>query len=153
MANEWMGVVAPLSGLLGVVVGHWLNRGHSQKEKARDLRRTSYGVILSELSAAHSTLVHACEVKDEDAHRYHDSELRNQHDERIWTHHRAARTRFSDDFLILSDRFISRFEKIGRDISDKGDEDDPFHNIDLRREIIHAALDDLKRIARSEVTI
>lgn len=159
MEEGWMAIVGQLSaplaaliGIMGVAVGHWLNRGHTRKEKLKDLRREAYGVILAEMAAAQPIYDAACEAISEDSHWYHGSELRERHLDGISKHMRAARQRFTDDYLVLSADFITRFEKMQSDRSTKADDTDPFSNVEPHGELLRLARPELLNIARREVS-
>lgn len=158
MESEWTaviatigGMVAPLSGIIGVVVGHMLNRGHSHKEKVKDLRRSAYGVILSELSAAQPFYAAAADGIAEDVHWYHGSDLWPRHAKQIREHMASARQCFEREYLVLSDEFIARYEKMLHDIAAADDETHPFGNVEEDGEIARGARLDLMKIARAEV--
>ncbi len=144
-------MIAPISGIAGVVVGHMLNRGHSQKEKVKDLRRSAYGVILSELSAAQPFYAAVANGIAEDVHSYHSSDRWPRHANRIGEHMSSARQCFEREYLVLSDVFIARYEKMLHDIAAAEDETHPFGNVEEDGEIARSALIDLMKIARAEV--
>jgi hypothetical protein len=110
--------LAPIIGLVGVIVGavlvNWLTYSRSTKEKLWDLRRQSYGVILSELAA----IDRICRAAEEymavhSADSYfdvNDSDTPFGRDlSNIGKHMKAVRDRFSDDYLIFSDDFVRTF--------------------------------------------
>lgn len=146
-------MMAPLTGIAGVLVGHWLSSGHSRKEKINDLRRVAYGGILSELSAAQYSYDAAASNIAENSHGYHASDLWDQQSDRIFAHMTKARQRFTDDYLVLSDAFISRWEVMmnAKETVSNRDPDDPFVNVEEHGKIVQAARVDLMKIARTEI--
>lgn len=160
MEIEWTAVaasisnmLAPLAGIIGVVVGHMLNRGHNRREKIKDLRRVAYSSILSELASAQPAYDRAADEISEDPHAYHASERWDRHYEQISEHVVAARQYYTEQYLILSDAFISRWEAMmdARAVAANSDPDDPFVNVEAHGDIVRSARVDLMEIARWEV--
>lgn len=144
-------MVAPLSGIIGVVVGHVLSRGHNRKEKIRDLRRAAYGAILSELSAAQPFYDAAADRIAEDPHYYHSSDAWDRHYRQINDHMVSARNCFEREYLTLSEAFIDRYEAMMLQKAHARDEADPFANVEAYGAITRSARIDLMKIARNEV--
>lgn len=138
--------------LAGILLGSWLTSGRTQKEKLWDLRRAAYGVILSQIGLINRIYSLGNEIiSHTDEHSYFESSARREHEERIAKHWSTARSRFEDDYLVLSDEFIAAFEKI---ISDR-EHDNPNEGWDEERErfenSIREAIPLLMAQARHEV--
>lgn len=112
-----------LVGLVGVSLGAWLTSKRTSKERITDLRRQTYGVILSELWEAERL----CDVVNEyisqtDEMYYFHSPESSRHNAKISDRMRAAYDRFTSDYLIVSDQFRSLYDAMIADISDDPNE-------------------------------
>jgi hypothetical protein len=106
--------VSTITALLsGVTVAYFTNKfsaSRSTEEKIWELRRASYGLILTELAAVESVL-------DElDSRILRDAasitlDVSNAYNRRTGTHLESARKAYTDSYLILSNRFIDLFEE------------------------------------------
>ena len=109
-------LISAASGLIGVALGGWLTFRNAGKEKLIDLRRSSYGAILFDLSEAEKILDTAAEYISEGGwDRYFDSDAQKKHDQKIADRMGAIDRRLRADYLIISDRFRSLYEDFQRD--------------------------------------
>jgi hypothetical protein len=100
---------ALLSGVTVAYFTHVFSTRRSTEEKIWELRRASYGLILTELAAAESVL------EELDRHILLDAasitnDVPNAYNRRTGTHLESARKAYTDSYLILSDCFIDLFE-------------------------------------------
>jgi len=104
--------ITGLATVAAVVIANRLTYHRSNKEKLWDLRRQAYGVILAELAAVEricdSADVYIAELG---YMSYWEGETRKRHEENTDSHMAIVRQRFSDDYLILSDGFLSTFNQ------------------------------------------
>ena len=122
-----------VSLIVGAVLGNRLTYSRSTKEKLWDLRRQSYGVILSELAAADRIIRGANEyIASGTGGDYFESEYFADDIKKIGEHMRVAHARFSDDYLIFSDEFVRIFEAFLGE-RDDADPNVAGHNEHLRR--------------------
>ncbi|MFH1345223.1 MAG: hypothetical protein ABIL01_29065 [Pseudomonadota bacterium] len=134
---------------MAVVIANWLSYGRTNKEKVWDLRRQAYGLIISELRAVEQI----CDVVDEyisevGAMHYFDGPDR-KHLAQIHDHMSSIRKRFADDYLILSDGFVTLYEELIKEMTG-----DPNNNPPDDHDIFSAAIRKyrplLTSLARSE---
>jgi hypothetical protein len=118
-------IVTAIGTVISVVIANKLSFSQSGQAKLLDSRRQAYGVILSELASVERVCATADEHMAEDEYRYFESDAREAHNKQIGEHMKAARQRFSDDYLILSDQFIERFETFAADLAGPPDEGYP----------------------------
>ena len=118
-------IITVLGTLGGAVLGAWLASGRAHKEKLWDLRRQAYGTILSELAMAERILRYTDGMFAGGELIYYGSEVHSSHQDQIGTHLSAARRRFADDYLVLSEEFIALFETFELE----GDAEDPGDNV------------------------
>jgi hypothetical protein len=104
-------IITGIATVLAVVIANKLTYSRSSKQRLWDLRREAYGSILSELARAERVCDHADQYIEQDEMRYFESKQSNADSAEIGEHMTAARKRFSDDYLILSDVFISMYEQ------------------------------------------
>ncbi|MGO9673609.1 MAG: hypothetical protein ACLPSF_05490 [Methylocella sp.] len=158
MADIPAGVTVLLSltsSVLVVFLTNALNARRSTNEKLWELRRTAYGSILAELTAAEWVLDSADEYIEEDETRYfYDVDPAwSRHSPLIGGHMEIARKSYVDNYLIMSERFIELFESFLRSLDNK----DP--NLSLPEEyeafaaIIRAARPKLLQQARREMPL
>jgi hypothetical protein len=83
----------------------------TQKEKLWDLRRQAYGEILSELHAVERILGSMDEgISELGEMNYFEGRYSNEDNTRVNEHMGKIGRRFSEDYLILSEKFIALFE-------------------------------------------
>jgi hypothetical protein len=104
-------VITSIVSIIAIVITSRLAYGRSNKEKLWDERRRAYGVILSALAAAERI----CDEADdyiEHQNGYFESKTSRAHGAKIAEHMKTADNRFSDDYLILSDAFITLYGEL-----------------------------------------
>jgi hypothetical protein len=146
-------VITGLFTLLGTLIGSWLTSGRARHQKLWDVRREAYSVITSELGAITRVLDIADAIIAEcDLQSYFATAARDRHEAAIHKHCEAARQRFADDYLMLSDTFIARFEKlvVEMDADDPNEGWDETHERKARQ--LRAAKTELTALARQELT-
>lgn len=150
LLKDMLGVIAPL---VGVWLGALLSQGSSRREKLMELRRPAYGVILSHLAKVVRRLDFAAGSIAESATRYFNDENSGmtRDDEFIGHNMSAARARFEDDYLILPDEFIARFETMHAEIAGAEYETTPTAH-SIFDKAVRSAYSDLLVMARKEVT-
>lgn len=110
MEFPWGSLIGGLIAIVALVIGNRLTYARSSKEKIWDLRRVAYGQIISELGAIERVFNDANEyISERDYNEYWESKARVEHDAEIAKHMATITDRFSDDYLILSDKFIKAF--------------------------------------------
>jgi hypothetical protein len=124
LSDLW-NIVAPITSLVAVVVASGLAYRRSTKEKLSDLRRQAYGAILSELAAVERICAVADEFIMEDELRYFHSDESRTHNDKIAEHMGAARQRYTDDYLVLSEQFIALFERFLTELAASSQNDLP----------------------------
>jgi len=146
--RDLLQVVGPLGGVwLGAILGH----GSQRTQKLLDLRRPAYGLILAQLAKVEARLNWISELISEAGDGYfQDPQAHMSHDRYIGDEMQIAQQRFVDDYLILSDQFVSRFEKMQADISSAEYEIPPIAH-DIFETAVRSARPDLLAIARREV--
>jgi hypothetical protein len=122
-----MGIVDTLIpaavGLAGVLLGSWLTAKRSSREKLIDLRRESYGRILSDLWEVERLCDIANEyISETGGENYFSSESDRKSDEKIYTYVQSIRKRFTDDYLIISDEFRSLYEAMNDETASSSDD-------------------------------
>jgi len=145
-------LVTVLGTLFGALLGAWLSAGHTHREKVWDLRREAYGVILSEIAMVNRIMSRVVEALKENPHGYFDSPSRPADEARVSEHLKKARQRFADDYLVLSDQFISIFEQMETDISSDDPNDGWLEDQERLAKAINQAHPLLTAQARNEVT-
>jgi len=142
-----------VSGAMGAILTNVLNARRSTDEKLWELRRNGYGVILAELSAIERILSSADEYMQENETRYFDEKVSRAHDERIAWHMELVRKSYTDNYLILSDRFIGLFEEFLRSL-DHGDPNlIPTEEHEIFAAAVRAARPKLLQQARNEMPL
>jgi hypothetical protein len=109
-------IITAVATVGAVVVANRLSYRRSNRERLWDLRRETYGFLLSELASVE----HVCDSIDEAiAERsyaaYWETKSRARDDADIAERMGKVRQRFSDDYLILSDEFIRVFDDLTRE--------------------------------------
>lgn len=102
-------LITPAVTIIGVILANQLTYGLGNLQKVWELRRQSYGVIISSLGTVERICSIADEYIDEDLIRYFDSAIFGRENEQICAQMAIVRERFSSDYLILSDEFIALF--------------------------------------------
>ncbi len=114
-------LITPTVSLVAIILASRLAYTRSTKEKLIDLRRQAYRVILSELEKVETI----CGIMDDyiqhDDERYFEEEISSTHNRQISEHIKIAHDRFTDDYIIMSDKFIKLFEGFLLDLGN----DDP----------------------------
>jgi hypothetical protein len=110
MAVSLDNFITPVVTVVAVLLTSQLAYGRGNKEKVWDLRRQAYGVILSELAAVDRVCDRAADFMQEDFVRYFHTDYYREHNGQISTHMAVVDARYSSDYLILSDAFLSLFE-------------------------------------------
>jgi hypothetical protein len=109
-------IVTAIATVISVVIANKLSSTQSGRAKVWDLRRETYGVILSELASIERLCVVIEDYRNEDIHGYFASDAKTAHDTRVAEHIATVRQRFSGDYLIVSDEFVSLFEAFTTDL-------------------------------------
>jgi hypothetical protein len=125
-----------VSGAMGAILTNVLNARRSTDEKIWELRRTAYGNILAELSAVERILRSADEYIQENEMGYFEGKVSRAHDESIAQHMELVRKSYTDNYLILSNRFIRLFEEFLRSL----DHGNPYLNPPEEHDIFAAAV-------------
>jgi hypothetical protein len=108
---EFLGnIITAIATVISVVIANKLSSSQSGQAKLWDLRRQTYGIILSELASIERLCDLVDSYMEENIHAYHASDIRTTHDKRLSNHMGTVRQRFSDDYLTVSDKFLSLFE-------------------------------------------
>ena len=111
-------IVTAVATVAGVVLANTLTLRRSNREKTWDLRRQAYGTILAALASAEGVCDSAEEYINEDADRYfNEDQPYRRHNEQIAGQMALVRQRFSDDYLALSNEFVTLFEEFLRELS------------------------------------
>jgi hypothetical protein len=103
----------------GAVLTNTLSSHHSNEEKIWELRRVACGSILAKLTEVEWVLDNADEYIQQDEMRYFHEDISNKHKEIIANHMISVRKSYTDNYLILSDRFIALFEDFLRSLDDR----------------------------------
>ena len=142
-------VTTLVSGALGAFITNVLNSRRSTDEKIWELRRTSYGSILAELAAVESVL----DDIDSDIvlGRHFTQEITNTYNKETGTHLESARKAYTDNYLILSERFIELFEDFLRSLNYEVQY--PPEEYKVFSGVIRAARPKLLQQARSEMPL
>jgi hypothetical protein len=130
-------IITAATAVLAVVIANRLSYRSSYNERVWDLRRETYGIILSQLAI----LERICDGIDEAVNErsyeeYWNTKGRERDDARISECMGAMQKRFSDDYLILTDEFIDAYNKLMSDMrSDPYDYDPPSEHDDFSKAI------------------
>jgi hypothetical protein len=147
-------IVTAVATVLAVVIANKLTLARSSAEKMWDLRRQSYGVILSELARVDRIIRDVDAILAIDLIGYFQSKLHNTHQEKMWKHINSARQRFDDDYLVLSQEFIELFQNMEARLEIEDDPNDtPPEQIEKYAEIIKEVRPKLVAQARKEMTL
>ncbi|WP_298222660.1 hypothetical protein [Acidocella sp.] len=103
-------VITSVATVIAVVISNKLSSSQSGQAKLWELRRQAYGVILSELATVERICRSIDSYIEESATRYYESDERNSMDSRRSLHMGVMFQRFSDDYLIISQKFVELFE-------------------------------------------
>lgn len=120
----WGSIVTGGATVVAVVIANRLSFRRTSSEKIWDLRRQAYGEILSALAKVENVLDIAGEYIHESEVRYFEEGVSKLHDSRISESMDIARKRFDDEYLVLSPRFISCFDKMQKELSALGNDPD-----------------------------
>ncbi len=104
-------LITAVTAIVAVVVGNKLAYSRSSEEKVWDLRRQAYGVILAELAAVERICDYADELIAQDELRYFHGDHHGVHQSQVAEHIATVRQRFSEDYLIISETFITLVER------------------------------------------
>jgi hypothetical protein len=111
------GLITSFVTIIGVVLANQLTYGRTNRQKLWELRRQTYGLMLSELARVERLLDSADMSIQEDATRYFEGESYSDDNRKISSHMATAWQRFTADYLVLSDGFIDLYEKFGEAIT------------------------------------
>jgi hypothetical protein len=108
-------LIPAISGLTGVWLGGWLSFKRSTTEKLLELRRATYGAILSDMWEVERI----CDIVDEHVSQvgvetFFHSDASRKFNNMITIHVDAIRKRFTADYLNISDDFRSIYEAMNR---------------------------------------
>ena len=146
-------VLTAAATIFAVWVGNHLTYRRTTKERFWDLRRQAYGVILTELAAVDRISDSANKYIDSGVDNYWESDYFPRDVDEIGKHMRVACDRFSDDYLIFSDDFVSIFEGLLTELDDH-DPNVAGYNEHLRyRRVVTKHRPLLLRQARNEISI
>jgi hypothetical protein len=141
------------SGGISAIITNALNVRRSTQEKLWELRRVAYGSILAEMRSVEYVLDAAEEHIQEDEMRYFHGEISNRHNETISGHMSVVRKSYMDNYLILSDAFISEFEVLLGSLDDRNPNLDPSEAHEQFASAVRAARPKLLRQARTEMPV
>jgi len=147
-------IITALTAIISVLIGNyassWLAYRRTTKEKLWDDRRQAYGFILSRLSSVKSTCAIIDEYTQEDAARFWQGDTHEKYDEMIAEKMKEVWQRLSDDYLVLSDEFISCLEK-GFKTGDEDERWDPYLGHEAFAKDLRDMYPCLLAIAKSEI--
>jgi hypothetical protein len=105
------------AAIAGVIIANGLTYRRSNKERLWDLRRETYGIILSELAAVEQICDGIDEAASERSYlEYWNTKGRERDDAEISDCMSRARKRYTADYLVLSDGFIKAFDELTADM-------------------------------------
>jgi hypothetical protein len=105
-------IVTAIATVLAVVVANRLSYRQSNKERLWDLRRVTYGTILSELALVQRICNSIDEAISERSYEeYWNTKSRVRDDDELHERMKTITSRVSDDYLILSDTFIKAYSE------------------------------------------
>ncbi|MBI1308643.1 MAG: hypothetical protein GC129_02135 [Proteobacteria bacterium] len=140
--------------LIGIGVTNLTNRKSylsASYQKKQDVKRSAYSYILSHLESAHEVREAAQDYLDQDAEAYfHSSELK-RHLADINNALSQAHTRFKQDKLFLSEKFVARYKLFRASLRELEHLSFPDEQEQLKLSIDNA-LSDLTKIARKELS-
>lgn len=112
-------LIPGLFGLGGVVLGGWLSSIRSNSEKLIDLRRKTYGSILSELWEVERLCDIASEyISEVGEENYFHSEPTRKHDREVYDRMSRVRQNVMADYLIISDEFRNIYEAMNKEAAE-----------------------------------
>jgi hypothetical protein len=146
-------IVGALGAIGGVIVANRLTYARSNRERLWDLRRQAYGVILSELAAVE----HICDSVDEYVNErsyeeYFNTKSRDRLEAEKAKRMDVVRTRYSNDYLILSEEFIKAYDKFTADASSDPYNDTPPEEHEKFSKGLRENRPRLMALARNEIT-
>lgn len=144
-------VTTLVAGAMGAILTNVLNARRSTHEKIWELRRASYGLILTELAEVESVLDELDRRILLDAASI-TNDVSNAYNRRTGTHFESARKAYTDSYLILSNRFIELFEVFLRSL-DYVDDLSPSEGHKMFSAAIRAGRLKLLQQARSEMPL
>ncbi len=114
----------------------------------------AYSQIISELSAIERILNDANEyIEERDYNEYWESKARKEHDAEISRHMTTMANRLSDDYLILSDKFIKAFATFISETTDNDPNSLPSDEHETFSDAVHKRRPLLTALAREEMKI
>lgn len=147
-------LITAAAAVLAVIIGNRLSYARTYKEKIWDLRRQTYGIILSGLAAVEQICEAADQYIDERGYEeYWNNKARVRHDNEISNHMGAIRSRYSDDYLILSDAFIALYDEMSKEMTGDPYNDSPPDQHETFSSAIKKYRPLLSALARSEMTV
>jgi|HubBroStandDraft_6_1064221.scaffolds.fasta_scaffold666551_2 hypothetical protein len=152
MEVPWGNIVTAIAAVVAVVIANRLSYGRSNKEKLWDLRRQAYGLILSELSEVEQICDSADEYIQQDEDRYFES-VDQKDNFAIAKHMEAINRRIADDYLILSDAFISMYGELKKEMSGDPYNDTPPEEHEKFSTAVRKYRPLLIALARGEMTV
>jgi hypothetical protein len=148
-------LIAFTSGATVVVLNHVFTSRRSYDEKIWELRRTAYGTILVELAEVENVLGYVDEYIQRNSEEwYFNNDISGKHTSIIAEHMRIIRKLYTDNYLILSDRFIYLFERFLRALDESNNPNlSPPEEREIFAAAVRAARPKLLQQARSEIPL
>jgi hypothetical protein len=145
-------IITGIATVIAVVIANRLSYARTYKEKLWDLKRPAYGSILSELAAIEQICDSADRYIDEDSDRYFEI-IEPKHNVKIFEHFRVINSRMSDDYLILSEKFIALYDELTKEMAADPNDIDPPQDFETFETAIRKYRPLLLNLARNEITI
>jgi hypothetical protein len=146
-------LIALIGPIAGVIIGNRLAHTRSSRQRLWDLQRPAYGQILSGLGDVERICDDADEyISERGFHDYFDNPAHERHNDEIAKLMASVRRRFSDDYLILSDDFISIFNELTNEMATDPNSS-PEEDHDNFAKAIRKYRPRLLTVARAEMTI
>jgi hypothetical protein len=158
MPSRLMDIILPtippmLYVIIGAIITYMLNVRRSTHEKLWELRRVAYGSILAEMKYVEYVLDSADEYIKKDEMRYFAGQAFIHHNAAIGKHMLTVRKNYMDNYLILSEKFISEFDLLLNYLDSTYPDFDPQEEHTHFASAIRAAQPKLLRQARSEMPV
>lgn len=147
-------IVTAVATVVAVVVANRLSYRQSNQERLWDLRRVTYGTIMSELALVERVCDSIDEAISERSYEeYWNTKSRVDDDAEIHERMKKMASRFSDDYLILSDIFIWAYTDFTDAMRADPYNSSPPEEYDVFSAAIREHRPKLMRIARDEMQV
>jgi hypothetical protein len=143
-------VLTPLATVIAVFVTSRLSLRRTSAEKIWEVRRQAYSEVIAALTHVEKICDSADEMIAENAHWYFDSPTSMRHNEQISQHLQRMRTAITDNYVVLSPRFVAAYDDYLEDVSGS-ENDSPPDEQDTFSKAVRRCRRRMLEVAREEI--